>query len=304
MNIVMLSETKFVCFYEDTSSGSVGVVVLLTKSGKTLTETDVETTIGLNTPNFRNSLTAINETQAVAIMRDDGDSNEAAIFVIDISGDNITIGAKLDTGLDVQDYPSVCKAKADGSAAFAAIPALSGQGGGSVVYVSVSGTTLTVEDTISISGTTSYDDMMIGYVADDVALCAYELRGSSTVNVNVFSYNGSTLSKGTEATGIFGSNDIFQGTGTVTELGSRSVMFSGRIDDSGSPRNGAQVVVSADESNAITVNDYYVRTADVEADHNVIDASPSKLYVALCYQDETTVPIQQIGTRILVADTA
>jgi hypothetical protein len=296
MNIVRLSDTKFLCLYESTTSGSTGVVSLLTKSGKTLTETDVETSLGLITPNFRCALTELNETKAAAVMRDDGDTTNGQVFVIDITGDNITIGTTVDIE-NCGDYPAICKAKADGSAFWVGHTDSAAEDS-AVRYFTVSGTAAAEEARIDVdAASTQYDDMMAAYIDDDVCIMSYESAGGSTVNANAFAWNGSSIIRGTEASGIFGSNDIFQGTGTVTELGNRQAMFAGRLQDEG--LGGGAVVVSVDESLVCTASPKVNIFPGIQADHTVIDAPPSGRYVFACCQDETTTPIQQIGTKVL-----
>jgi hypothetical protein len=296
-NIVKLSDTKFLCLYESTTSGSTGVVALLTKSGKTLTETDVETSLNLTTPNFRCALTELSGTKAAAVMRDDGDTSNGQVFVIDTNGDNITIGTRVDINSTL-DYPAICKAKADGSAFWVGNTDVAAEDS-AVRYFSVSGTNCTEEARIDVDAASNqYDDMMAAYIADDVCVMAYENAGGSSVDANAYSWDGENITRGTAATAIFGSNDIFQGTGTVTELPNRCAMFASRMQDE-SPQAGAAVVVSVSESLVCTASTKVNIFPGIQADHNVVDVTPSGLYVFACCQDETTVPIQQIGTRVL-----
>lgn len=297
INVVKLSDTKFLALYE-ASTASEGIVVLLTKSGKTLTETDVEV-LGLTTGHFHCALTELSTTTAAGVMRDAGDSNNGKVFVVDITGDTISVGSFVSVGT-TDDYPAICKGQADGSGFFVAntdTPALDS----AVRYFSVSGTTATQQARIDVdAASTQYDDMMAAYIADGICCVAYEKNSTSNVDANAFYWNGSTLTRGTAVTGIFGSNNLFTGTGTVTELntGSRQAMFSGRLEDE-TPKNGGAVVVTVNESLVCSKGSVVDIFPSITADHVTIDVSPSGNYVIGLCQDETTVPVKQLGTRIM-----
>ena len=295
MNIVMLSPNKFLCLYEDTTDNE-GVVVLLTKSGKTLTETDVHVLTGFTEANFQCCLTELTASKAAGIMKDRLDGLDGKVFIVDVTGDTISVGTLISIG-DVNDYPAICKGQADGSGFFVGITDTGAQDSG-IYYFSVSGTTATQEARIDVdAASTQYDDMMAAYIADGVCVMSYESQGGSTVAANAFYWNGSTLSRGTEVTAIFGTNNLFQGTSTVTELGNRQAMFSGRLEDDS--QQGGAVVVTVDESLICTKGTAVTHFPSIQADHAVIDAAPSGLYVLAACQDETTTPIQQIATRVL-----
>lgn len=292
MNIVRMSDTKFLCLYDD-GSASGAVLSLITKSGKTLTETDVMAPVtGIAAGQFRMSLARLSDTKAVAAIRDGTDGE---VLIVDITSDTISVGTPLSVG-NFDDYPSVCRATDNAFwIANTDTPTLDS----GIRYCTVSGTTITEEDRIDIdAASTQYDDKMLAYIDDDTCICAYEHQSTSTVDVNTFSWNGSNIVRGTAQTDIFNSSDIFQGTGTVTELPNRGAMFAGRQQDE-TPRQGAVTVCTVDESNNITVSSEVTIFPSIQADHTVIDVTPSGLYVFAACQDETTTPIQQIGTRVL-----
>lgn len=293
LNIVRLTTTKYLTLAEDNTVAASSTLntSLITKSGKTLTETDyADTGVTAAAQQFRNSLCRLNDTQGVFVGRESTDSNQGRVGIIDITGDEITIGTLVDLNNVIGDYPSVCRLT---DSSFMVIDQ------NQVHYCTVSGTTITLVSSINtvLAGTT-FDDTMIGRIDNDTALATYEINASSIVYANTFSWNGSAIVRGTEVSDIFPGNNLFQATGTVTELGDRQVMFSGRQDDE-TPQFGAAVVLSVDESNVITVGTRITTFPSIQADHDVVDATPSGLYVFGCCQDETTTPIQQIGTRIM-----
>lgn len=292
MNLVRMTDTKFIALYDDGSAAGC-VVALITKSGKTVTETAVTNAVtGIAAGQFRMSLARLSDTHAVAAVRD---GTVGEIFIIDITGDSISTGTTVQIG-NFDDYPSVCRAT---DTAFWVANTDTAALDSAIRYCTISGTTITVEQRIDIdAASTQYDDKMLARIDDDTCICAYEQVSANTVDVNTFSWNGTSIDRGTEQSDIFGT-DIFQGTGTVTELPDRAAMFSGRQDDDVT-QVGAAVVCTVDESNNITVGTEVTIFPGIQADHNVIDATPSGNYVFACCQDETTTPIQQIGTRVLV----
>jgi len=287
MNVVRMTDTRFLCLAEDTANALLETS-LIGKSGKTLTELDnADTGIPTYSPLYHNSLARLNDTQGVFIGRNGVDTNDGTLGIIDITGDVITVGTLVDLNDNITDYPAICRLT-DTSFMCTTVR--------KVYYCTVSGTTITVEGSTNIiAAGTAQAETMLERIDDTTALLAYE---KTQVDVNTFSWSGSAVSRGTPELAIFGGTTIFGATGNSTDLGDRQVMFSGRQDVE-SPRHGASVVCEVDVSNNITVGTE-VQLSTVEADHNTIDATPSGNYVFYAYQDETTLPIQQVGTRVLV----
>lgn len=99
LNIVRITETRFVCMAEDDGTG-LQDVSLISKNGKALTEED---TVDFGVPvgvNFRLALCRLNDTQAVGLGRDDTD-NQGVLRIIDITGDTISLGTAVEIGRDV-----------------------------------------------------------------------------------------------------------------------------------------------------------------------------------------------------------
>lgn len=293
LNIVRMTTSRFLCMAEDDATNIIEFS-LLSKSGKTLTEED-NTTSGIpadpSTQQFRNSAARLNDTQAVFITRDGTDTNDGRIAVVDITGDTLTVGALVDLNDNVIDYPAICRLT---DTSFMCVTQKT------VSYCTVSGTTITVQGSINlIAAGTVHDDIMAQRIDDDTAIISYEKSGSY-VDVNTFSWNGSSIDRGTPQSDLFGAATpaIFQGTGTSTDLGNRQVMFAARQDNE-TPRHGASVVCVVDESNNITVGTEVQISGAVIADHTTIDATPDGTLVFFAYQDETTSPVQQVGTRVI-----
>lgn len=289
INIITLTDALLVALAEDNVSGLMECS-LISKSGKVLAELGNANTGVSAGANFRNSLARLNNTQAVFVGRENNDSNHGRVGVVDASGGVLSVGALLDLNDGVGRFLGICRLT-DNS--FFVVTRQK------VHYCTVSGTTVTHVSSLDIDAAgTLYDDTMIGRVDDVTALTAYEDGAISQVHVNSFTWNGSAIVRGTAQADIFDGNKIFQGTGTVTAIGNRQVMFSGRQDDE-TPQFSAAVVCAVDEAGVITVGGRVQTSADVTAANAVIDVSPSGLYVFSAYLDGTTTPVQQIGTRIL-----
>ncbi|MAZ00436.1 MAG: hypothetical protein CMH32_07875 [Micavibrio sp.] len=288
-NIIALSDTLFIILAEDNVTGALECS-LISKSGKILTEIDNAVIDVTFEATLRNGLAFLNNTQAVFIAKESADSDDARIGVIDVSGNDITVGSLVDLNEQISDFPSICGLTAN---SFMAVTQKK------VFYCTVSGVSVTVEASMNISSSgTVYDDVMIARIDEQTVLVSYETASAGSVDVNSFSWNGASLSRGVAQADIFSGNDIFQGTGTVTALGQRQVMFSGRQNNE-AVWFSAAVVCHLDEMGNITVGDVVQTSADVRAPYAIIDATPSRLYVYAAYRDSTNTPLNQIGTRIL-----
>lgn len=282
-----LSDTKFLAVCEATNALAIS---LITKSGKTLTQADSDSLTD-KTYNFRHSLKNLDADNAIYFGKNDANSNTGVMCVINTASDTLTVGARLETGESVLDYPDCTRAA---SGAFWAVDQRR------VRYCTYDGSfNITEQANLSlVAAGTVFDDTMCVYIDDATCLVSYEKVSDSQFYANVFTWDGSSITRHTEVSDIFDGTDGFQGTGTSAELGNRQGMFSTRLDDIAGD-NGGQVVLSVADDNTITVGTRYSASANVIADHNVISATPSGKYVYYAYQDETTTPIKQIGTRVL-----
>jgi hypothetical protein len=284
-----LSPTKFVAVC---SQGTGTRISLITKSGKNLIETDSVYLTDIPY-NFRHGLKNLTDTKAIYHGRNDT-TKFSIIFAIDISLDTITVGPLNVMGTlaedKVVDYPDITRATEN---SFWVINQKK------IYYCTIDGSlNITIENAITLdASSTLYDDVTATYIEDNKCLVTYERATLSTIKANVFTWNGSSITRGNESADIFGT-DIFQATGSVAELGERKVMIAGRQEDDVN-KTGSVAVLSVDESDNITISPKVAIFPLAIIDHTVIDTTPSGKYVFAACQDETTTPIQQIGTRIL-----
>lgn len=299
MELISMGNDRYLATYEGADGGaSLPVVALVQKSGKTLTVLDeISSITGITTANFRKATAKLNSTQAVMVMRDDGDSFNGKLVVIDITGDTISTGTTVTVGF-ISQYPAITRLT--DSSFFYGVHGNNAVLNSEVGYCTVSGTTITVVDAKEADAN-SCQDMMMERIDDNTAVLLYEFPAPQpgTVNAVVVSWSGSAVTFGTPVAGVFGAGDINGFPATSTALGNRQAMFASTLRDSTPFGLGAARVITVDESNNLTLDNLVTFNATQNLDHVTIDVTPSGLYVFMASQNENTTPDQQMETRII-----
>jgi hypothetical protein len=293
-----LSSTRAVCIAEDGDSNIIKIN-LIDVSGASPSELDEHTVTGITTPNFHYDFSVLTATKGILVMRDTAGTDTVKMVIIEFTSDTISQGTVVDGTID-SDAPNnaTCVIALTSTSFMWAYDDNFG-------YATISGTTITIQDTAQLSfvGTGQYDKS-IQRVDDTHAVLFAEYPTDNAIYAVVLTWNGvDTVSAGSEVSVIPSVGFGGAPSNWSTQIGDGLYILT--IDDGGrTPTSAIGVVVTVNTGTyAISADTEIQISGDIEADHNCVTAFPDTGYKYLFWlcQDETNTPVKQIQGRILKA---
>ncbi len=291
-DVIKMTDSRYFAGISQTASGGFAVFYIIGKSGNTLTEV---TTTGV-VMGYRDQLSFYRLTDTTLVMFYDTDTSMMSV-VVDISGDTISFGTPVDTGLSAFRHGAMTVISATEF-----VVAGSASNADTLFWYTISGSTITqvasLEIDILVIGGGAISDMNgMAVVDNDTVILIYEEDGTfKNIYANTFSRSGGTITRGTRATLAAGTRALGGPQAKkLVALGEGTFMATIVQQELGFVSR--QTVIKVDESNIITFgstvayNGYYGTLAVIPETNNT--------KILLVTLDNTTTPTEQALFKVL-----
>ena len=204
IGLAMLTETTAIVVYEDNGNSGHGTACILNISGSSIT---AGTPVAFD--NYRSehiSVASLTSTKAVVVWKDTGNSDYGTSVILDISGNNITVGTPVVYESANGLHHTV--ASLTSTAAIVVYQGGNNGGQGTSRILSVSGSSITASSAVTFESGVS-DDISVSVLTSTKVIVAYQdEQNSNNGTACILDVSGSTITAGTSV--------VFESSGSAS----------------------------------------------------------------------------------------